>query len=98
MGFKFKEILPGHSHKLFITSAQVIIEAGQILHFRFNFWVGAQVDGSVGCLFFFFLLFLGLGSSYILHVSPLSDVELVKESFSHSVDCYFVWLMVSFAL
>ena len=36
-------------------------------------------------------------SLYILEISPLSDVELVK-IFSHCVDCRFVLLTVSFAL
>ena len=36
-------------------------------------------------------------SLYILEISPLSDVELVK-IFSHSLDCQFVLLTVSFAL
>ena len=35
-----------------------------------------------------------LSSLYILDVSPLSDMELVK-IFSHSVDCNFVQLTVS---
>jgi hypothetical protein len=38
-----------------------------------------------------------LGSLYILDMSPLSDVELVK-IFFHSLDYHFVLLMVSFAL
>jgi hypothetical protein len=38
-----------------------------------------------------------LNSLYILDISPLSDVGLVK-IFSHSVGCCFVLLMVFFAL
>ena len=38
-----------------------------------------------------------LSSSCILEISPLSDVGLEK-IFSHSVDCYFVFLTISFAL
>ena len=38
-----------------------------------------------------------LSSLYILYISPLSDVGLVK-IFSQSVGCYFVLLIVSFAL
>jgi hypothetical protein len=38
-----------------------------------------------------------LSSLYILDISPLTDVGLVK-FFSHSVGCHFVLLMVSFAL
>jgi hypothetical protein len=38
-----------------------------------------------------------LSSLYILNVSPLSDMELVK-IFSHSIGCHFLLLAVSFAL
>ena len=38
-----------------------------------------------------------LSSLYILEIRPLSDVGLVK-IFSHSVDCHFVLLTISFAL
>ena len=38
-----------------------------------------------------------LSSLYILEISPLSNVGLVK-IFSHSVDCRFVLLTMSFAL
>ena len=38
-----------------------------------------------------------LSSLYILHISPLSDIRLVK-LFSQFVNCCFVHLMVSFAL
>ena len=53
-------------------------------------------------LIFFIRLFVLLMSSflrslYILHISPLSDVGLVK-IFSHSVSCCFVLFTVSFAL
>lgn len=38
-----------------------------------------------------------LSCSYTLYIRPLSDVELVK-ILSHPVCCYFVLLMVPFAL
>ena len=38
-----------------------------------------------------------MSSLYILDINPLSDVELVK-SISHSVDCYFVPMMVAFVM
>ena len=46
---------------------------------------------------FSFLKFNFLNSLYILDISPLSDVGLVK-IFSQSVGCHFVLLTVSFAL
>jgi hypothetical protein len=41
-------------------------------------------------LFVVFLLSSFLSSLCILDISPLSDVELVKNIFSHSVGCCFV--------
>ena len=48
-------------------------------------------------VFFFFLVSNFLNLLYILQISPLSDVALVK-IFSHSVGCYFVLLMAFFGL
>ena len=47
--------------------------------------------------FFFFLVSSFLNSLYILNISPLSDVGLVK-FYSPLVGCHFVLLTVSFAL
>ena len=80
------------------------------LHFsdeHFFKYLSAILDSSVeSSLFRSDLNFIGLfvllmtnflSSLYILEISPLSDVGLMK-IFSHSIGCCFVLLTVSFAL
>ena len=46
---------------------------------------------------FGFLLLSFMSSLYILDINPLSDIRFAN-IFSHSVDCLFALLMVSFAV
>ena len=55
------------------------------------FWMG-----SFFC-FFLFLLLSSMSSLYILDINPLSDTRFMN-IFSHSGDCLFILLTVSFAI